>query len=100
MSQEKIALLKQNIGKIIFGKDDIIEYAIIALLARGQLLIEDVPGVGKSSLAHSLASSLHLDFKRIQFTNDLLPADITGISIYDQGERKFHQEDSKNQQSF
>jgi MoxR-like ATPase len=90
MSQEKVALLKQNIGKVIFGKDDIIEYTIIALLARGHLLIEDVPGVGKSSLAHSLASSLHLDFKRIQFTNDLLPADITGVSIYDQGEKKFH----------
>jgi len=90
MSQEKIALLKQNIGKVIFGKDDIIEYAIIALLARGHLLIEDVPGVGKSTLAHSLASSLHLDFKRIQFTNDLLPADITGVSIYDQAEKKFH----------
>jgi MoxR-like ATPase len=90
MSQEKIALLKQNIEKVIFGKGDVIEYAIIALLARGHLLIEDVPGVGKSSLAHSLASSLHLDFKRIQFTNDLLPADITGVSIYDQGEKKFH----------
>jgi MoxR-like ATPase len=89
MSQEKIVLLKQNIGKVIFGKDDIIEYAIIALLARGHLLIEDVPGVGKSSLAHSLASSLHLDFKRIQFTNDLLPADITGVSIYDQEKKKF-----------
>jgi MoxR-like ATPase len=90
MSQEKIALLKQNIEKVIFGKGDIIELTIIALLARGHLLIEDVPGVGKSSLAHSLASSLHLDFKRIQFTNDLLPTDITGISIYDQGEKEFH----------
>jgi MoxR-like ATPase len=90
MSQEKIALLKQNIEKVIFGKGDVIEFTIIALLARGHLLIEDVPGVGKSSLAHSLASSLHLDFKRIQFTNDLLPADITGVSIYDQGEKKFH----------
>jgi MoxR-like ATPase len=90
MSQEKIRRLKENIGKVIFGKDEIIEYAIIALLARGHLLIEDVPGVGKSSLAHSLASSLHIDFKRIQFTNDLLPADITGVSIYDQAEKKFH----------
>jgi MoxR-like ATPase len=90
MSQEKIALLKQNIEKVIFGKGDVIEFTIIALLARGHLLIEDVPGVGKSSLAHSLASSLHLDFKRIQFTNDLLPADITGVSIYDQGDKKFH----------
>lgn len=90
MSQQKIGLLKQNIAKVIFGKDDVIEYTLIALLARGHLLIEDVPGVGKSSLAQSLASSLHLDFSRIQFTNDLLPADITGVSIYDQGEKKFH----------
>ena len=89
-TSEKIALLKENIRKVIFGKDDIIEYAIISLLARGHLLIEDVPGVGKSSLAHSLASSLHLDFKRIQFTSDLLPTDITGVSIYDQVEKKFH----------
>ncbi|MZG54744.1 MAG: MoxR family ATPase [Nitrospinae bacterium] len=89
-TSDKIVLLKNNIGKVIFGKDDIIEYAIISLLARGHLLIEDVPGVGKSSLAHSLASSLHLDFKRIQFTSDLLPTDITGVSIYDQAEKKFH----------
>ncbi|MEK9629140.1 MAG: MoxR family ATPase [Nitrospinota bacterium] len=89
-SSEKIALLKENMGKIILGKEEVIEYAIIALLARGHLLIEDVPGVGKSSLAHSLASSLHLDYKRIQFTSDLLPTDITGVSIYDQTEKKFH----------
>lgn len=89
-TSQKISLLKENIGKVIFGKDDIIEYAIISLLARGHLLIEDVPGVGKSSLAHSLASSLHLDFKRIQFTSDLLPTDITGVSVYDQVEKKFH----------
>ncbi len=87
---EKINLLKENIGKIIFGKEDSIEYTIIALLARGHLLIEDVPGVGKTSLAHCLANSLHLNFRRIQFTNDLLPTDITGVSIYDQEEKRFH----------
>ncbi len=89
-TQEKVSRLKENMAKVIFGKDDIIESAIICLLARGHLLIEDVPGVGKSSLAHSLASSLHLDFKRIQFTSDLLPTDITGVSIYDQIEKMFH----------
>ncbi|MBT6718424.1 MAG: MoxR family ATPase, partial [Nitrospina sp.] len=71
-------------------KSETIEFAITCLLAKGHLLIEDVPGVGKTSLAHCLANSLHLDFKRIQFTNDLLPADITGVSIYDQKEKCFH----------
>ena len=88
--QEKVSRLKKNIEKVIFGKSEAIEFAITCLLAKGHLLIEDVPGVGKTSLAHCLANSLHLDFKRIQFTNDLLPADITGVSIYDQGEKRFH----------
>ena len=88
--QEKVSWLKKNIEKVIFGKSEAIEFAITCLLAKGHLLIEDVPGVGKTSLAHCLANSLHLDFKRIQFTNDLLPADITGVSIYDQGEKRFH----------
>ncbi|MBT5551361.1 MAG: MoxR family ATPase [Nitrospina sp.] len=88
--QEKINRLKKNIEQVIFGKSETIEFVITCLLAKGHLLIEDVPGVGKTSLAHCLASSLHLDFKRIQFTNDLLPADITGVSIYDQQEKCFH----------
>ena len=88
--QEKVSRLKKNIEKVIFGKSEAIEFAITCLLAKGHLLIEDVPGVGKTSLAHCLANSLHLDFKRIQFTNDLLPSDITGVSIYDQGEKRFH----------
>jgi len=88
--QEKVSRLKKNIEQVIFGKSETIEFAITCLLAKGHLLIEDVPGVGKTSLAHCLANSLHLDFKRIQFTNDLLPADITGVSIYDQEEKCFH----------
>ena len=88
--QEKITRLKNNIEQVIFGKGETIDLAVTCLLAKGHLLIEDVPGVGKTSLAHCLASSLHLEFKRIQFTNDLLPADITGVSIYDQQEKTFH----------
>jgi len=88
--QEQVNRLKKNIEQVIFGKSETIEFAITCLLARGHLLIEDVPGVGKTSLAHCLANSLHLEFKRIQFTNDLLPTDITGVSIYDQKEKCFH----------
>jgi MoxR-like ATPase len=87
--QNKVSRLKKNIEQVIFGKSEAVELAITCLLANGHLLIEDVPGVGKTSLAHSLASSLNLNFKRIQFTNDLLPADITGVSIYDQQEKNF-----------
>ncbi len=87
---ESLSRLRKNIEQVIFGKSETIDLAITCLLAKGHLLIEDVPGVGKTSLAHCLANSLHLDFKRIQFTNDLLPADITGISIYDQEEKCFH----------
>lgn len=89
-AQEKVSRLKNNIEQVIFGKSETIEFAITSLLAKGHLLIEDVPGVGKTSLAHCLANSLHLNFKRVQFTNDLLPADITGVSIYDQEEKRFH----------
>ena len=89
-TQESLSRLKKNIEQVIFGKSETIELAITCLLAKGHLLIEDVPGVGKTSLAHCLANSLQLNFKRIQFTNDLLPADITGVSIYDQEEKRFH----------
>lgn len=89
-TQETLSRLKKNIEKVIFGKGETIDLAITCLLAKGHLLIEDVPGVGKTSLAHCLANSLQLNFKRIQFTNDLLPADITGVSIYDHEEKRFH----------
>jgi len=79
-------------GQIILGKEAQIRMALACLLARGHLLIEDIPGVGKTTLAHVLARSLGLDFHRIQFTSDMLPADILGVSIYerDSGSFKFH----------
>ncbi len=89
-AQEAVERLKKNIESVIIGKPEVIERAIIALIAKGHLLIEDVPGVGKSSLAYCLAHSVNLDFQRIQFTNDILPSDIVGVSIYNQKEGTFH----------
>ncbi len=79
---QKISSLQENVGKAIKGKSHVIRSAIITLLARGHLLIEDIPGVGKTTLAHSLARSLTCSFKRIQFTSDMLPSDILGVSVY------------------
>ena len=76
--------LKENIGRVIVGKDQQIELVLTALLAGGHILLEDVPGTGKTTLAKSLAKSLSCDFSRVQFTPDLLPADITGMRIYNQ----------------
>src|SRR5512142_1745140 len=78
--------------QVILGKPRQIRLALTCLLARGHLLIEDLPGVGKTTLAHVLAKTLGLHFQRIQFTSDMLPADILGVSIYqrDTGEFKFH----------
>ena len=90
MSQaDKIQSVQSNIERVIKGKRDVVELAVIALLARGHLLIEDVPGVGKTTLAHSLARSLDCSFRRIQFTSDLLPSDILGVSIFNQQARTF-----------
>ncbi len=88
-SQESINRLKQNIESVIVGKSEVIEQTIVTLIGRGHLLIEDVPGVGKSSLAFSVAKSLGLNFNRIQFTNDILPSDILGVSVYNQKESSF-----------
>jgi MoxR-like ATPase len=81
-----------QVGSIILGKERQIRLTLACLLARGHLLIEDLPGVGKTTLAHALAGSLGLRFQRIQFTSDLLPADIIGVSIFDRqtGSFKFH----------
>jgi MoxR-like ATPase len=81
-------VLKQA-GKIILGKDQQIRMAMCCILARGHLLIEDVPGVGKTTLSHVLASMLGLHYQRIQFTSDLLPADIVGVSIFDRESSTF-----------
>ena len=82
---------QKALGRIILGKDEQIELALSCLLARGHLLIEDLPGLGKTVLAHSLAKVLGLSFRRIQFTSDLLPADIVGVSVFrkERGEFEF-----------
>ncbi len=78
-----------NIEKVIVGKRSTVEQAVVSLLCQGHLLIEDVPGVGKTMLARSLARSLGCDFSRIQFTPDMLPSDVTGVSIFNQVDRQF-----------
>lgn len=88
-SQAKIGALHKNIERVICGKSEAITFAMVTLLARGHLLIEDVPGVGKTTLAHSFARSLNCSFKRIQFTSDLLPSDIIGMSVFNQHTREF-----------
>lgn len=84
-----VEALRVNIDKVFVGKKDVVEHLIVALLAGGHVLIEDVPGVGKTTLAKALACSLTGSFSRVQFTPDLLPSDITGVSIYDQDSRQF-----------
>jgi MoxR-like ATPase len=81
--------LLDNIGEVLLGKPEAIRMAVIALLAEGHLLIEDVPGIGKTLLAKALAKSLDCTFRRIQFTPDLLPSDLIGTSVFDQRTREF-----------
>ena len=88
-SFDRIALLQQNVERVIRGKSEVVQLCIAALLAKGHILLEDVPGVGKTTLAHALARSLSLSFQRIQFTSDLLPADIVGVTIYKQDQQEF-----------
>jgi MoxR-like ATPase len=85
----QISQLQRAIAGVIRGKDEAIELALVALLARGHLLIEDVPGVGKTTLAQALAHSFHCTFQRIQFTSDMLPSDVIGISVFNQIEQHF-----------
>ncbi len=82
VSREQTARLAASIQTVLKGKDDVIQLALVALFARGHLLIEDVPGVGKTTLARALARSLGCQFHRIQFTSDLLPSDVIGVSVY------------------
>lgn len=86
---DKIAALQANVEKVIRGKSEVVQLCIAALLAKGHILLEDVPGVGKTTLAHALARSVSLSFQRIQFTSDLLPADIVGVTIYNQNAQEF-----------
>jgi MoxR-like ATPase len=81
--------VKDNVARVIVGKDDAVELLLVALFCEGHVLLEDVPGIGKTTLAKSLARSLGCSFQRIQFTPDLLPSDITGVSIFNQKTNEF-----------
>ncbi len=87
--QAQIRRIEENIERVIVGKRDVIRLALVTLLARGHLLIEDVPGVGKTTLARALARCFDCSFRRIQFTSDLLPSDILGVSVYNRHQEEF-----------
>ncbi|GAB4334059.1 MAG: AAA family ATPase [Candidatus Abyssubacteria bacterium] len=86
---ESIRALEENIASVIFGKQEVVRLALAALLGKGHLLIEDVPGIGKTTLARAIAKSIDCTFQRIQFTSDLLPSDIIGVTIYNQHTHQF-----------
>ena len=86
---EAVGRVKENIGRVLVGKDDVVELTLAAVLSGGHILVEDVPGIGKTTLARSLAGSLDCEFRRIQFTPDLMPSDITGIHFYNQRSGEF-----------
>ncbi len=86
----EIQLVEQQLNRIILGKPQQIRLALTCLLAEGHLLLEDLPGMGKTTLAHALAQSLGLSYRRVQFTSDLLPADLTGFSIFDTRSQQFN----------
>src|SRR3989441_999222 len=88
-SSQVVSQLKNTIARAIYGKEEAIQLALITLLARGHLLIEDVPGVGKTTLAQALAKSFQCGFQRVQFTSDLLPSDVLGVSVYNPESREF-----------
>ena len=87
--QESAGRIRRNVEQVLTGKTEVVDLALVVLLAEGHLLIEDVPGVGKTMLAKALARSIDCTVRRIQFTPDLLPSDVTGVSIYNQDRREF-----------
>ena len=87
--QEIAKAVRENIGRVIVGKEAAVELLLAALFCQGHILLEDVPGIGKTTLVKTLARSLNCSFQRIQFTPDLLPSDITGVSIYNQKTEEF-----------
>jgi len=89
LDKRELDAIKNNVGRVIVGNEEIVELLLTALLAKGHVLIDDVPGMGKTKLANTLAKSIGADFKRIQFTPDLQPADVTGIYYYNQKEEEF-----------
>ena len=86
---ESLTRLKARLGSVIRGKDEVLDRVLICLLGGGHLLLEDLPGMGKTTLAYALARALHGDFQRIQFTSDLLPADVLGVSVYEEQQGRF-----------
>jgi MoxR-like ATPase len=86
---EAAAALRTNVGRVIVGKDEVVDLTFVALLCEGHLLLQDVPGIGKTTLAKALSKSLDCQFRRIQFTPDLLPSDLTGLAIYNQKTQDF-----------
>lgn len=87
--RDKISEVKKQIGKVIVGKEEVIEKVLTAILAGGHILLEDIPGVGKTTLALAFSKTMGLDFKRIQFTPDVVPSDITGFTMYDKQKNAF-----------
>jgi len=85
----RVSELQRSIGRVVKGKEEVIQMALMTLLARGHLLVEDVPGVGKTTLAHAIARSFHCSFQRIQFTSDMLPSDVIGVSVYNPVAQEF-----------
>jgi MoxR-like ATPase len=84
-----VGALRRNIESVILGKSEVVKLTVTSLLARGHVLIEDIPGIGKTALARSVARSISCTFRRVQFTPDLLPSDVTGVSIFDQERKDF-----------
>lgn len=87
--RQSLRAAQNQVNGLVLGKAQEVRLAFVALLSGGHLLIEDLPGLGKTTLAHAMASSLGLGFQRVQFTSDLLPADVLGLSVYDAGSRQF-----------
>ena len=88
--KEKILKLKKEIGKVIVGKEEVVEKVLMAIIAGGHILLEDIPGVGKTTLALAFSKAMGLEFRRIQFTPDVVPSDITGFMIYDKQKNSLH----------
>ncbi|MFP4104771.1 MAG: AAA family ATPase [Phycisphaerae bacterium] len=86
---DKLQALQSNLSSVLYGKDDVIRRVVVALVARGHVLLEDVPGVGKTVLSRALAKSINCKFSRVQLTPDMLPSDILGVSVYDSRSGEF-----------
>lgn len=89
LDRDALTQVEAQVNRVLLGKPEAVRLALVCLLANGHLLIEDLPGVGKTTLAHALAQSLGLDYRRVQFTNDLLPSDVIGVSVFEQATSAF-----------